>query len=166
MSHPRSQGQRRRRWRWARRPAAAAATDGGGGGGGGCRCVPSSSPAAPRVVISIYLTPHDGGTTPRMPRVYIRSFARKRTHCVSFAPIELYFRTAKRFAQTDAGQEGLSSLWAWPVAPRRAWWGSEEHPRSEEGLESPHCNGARDSGGQDDNPNRPMQPSGCFPAPP
>ena len=48
-------------------------------------------------------------------------------------------RTAQTFctnAWPHGGQEELSSLWAWPLAPRRAWWGSEEHPRPEEGLES------------------------------
>ena len=84
--------------------------------------------------------------------VYIRHLA-KRFACKTFGPKRFAFsernavqnvwsqitRTGQTFctnAWPHGGQEELSSLWAWPLAPRRAWWGSEEHPRPEEGLES------------------------------
>ena len=67
-----------------------------------------------------------------------RIFCTFQTFCSAqrFVPYLSHGPNVLHNRRPHGGQEGLSSLWAWPLAPRRAWWGSEEHPRPEEGLES------------------------------
>ena len=75
---------------------------------------------------------------------------------------------AKRFAQTLGPMAVKRNCPRSGPGPSRPGvpGGVQKNTPGQRKVWSPHWNGAQDSGGQDDNPNRPMQPSGCFPAPP